>query len=66
MDGNPHREFAILANPGRITSTAAGISSILTAGPGIILSWKIDDKALDQQRIRGDFKWSGVERIKKI
>ena len=53
IDGNPNREYAILANPGGITSAAAGQRSVMTCGPGIILSWKINDKALDQHRIRG-------------
>lgn len=53
IDGNPNREYAILANPGGITSAAAGQGSVMTCGPGIILSWKINDKALDQHRIQG-------------
>ena len=53
IDGNPNREYAILANPGGVTGAAAGISSVMTCGPGIILSWKINDRSLDEHRIRG-------------
>jgi len=53
IDGNPNREFGILGNPEGITGAAAGLSRVMTCGPGIIISWKINDRALDEHRIRG-------------
>jgi len=53
IDGNPNREYAILANPGGITGAAAGTNSVVTSGPGVILSWKINEPALDKHRMRG-------------
>ena len=53
IDGNPNREYGVLGNPGGITGSASGQTKIITVGPGIISAWKIDETALDKQRIRG-------------
>lgn len=53
IDGNPNREYGVLGNPGGITGSASGQTKIITVGPGLISAWKIDETALDKQRIRG-------------
>ena len=53
IDGNPNREFGVLGNPGGITDAAAGLTKIITVGPGVISAWKADEKSLEKHRMKG-------------
>ena len=53
IDGNPNREFGVLGNPGGITGAAAGLTKVVTVGPGLISTWKIEPENLTKHRMKG-------------